>query len=154
MTMATKTDIFNKINEYVSSNDRKCPAKELAVMLGVKTVTERKAFDALLKSMKDSGEIVSKKGRGGGLFIPENVETVVSTSEVETEDSTEDIFEAQPVYLDGDEAEIVEGQDRSDESYDKLMKMSSGEIPMDEEWVKANWPDAWHESTEEDLMND
>ena len=151
MATVTKTDIINKINEYNNSNDRKCPAKDLVKLLGIKSVIERKAFEKLLKDMKDTGELSSKKGRGGGLFVPEGVATAVEAEIVDTADTlTEDDFtglptiDASPVENDADDE-----RDQSDASYQKLMEMSSGVIPMDEDWVKANWPDAWVDSNEE-----
>ena len=153
MAIVTKSDIFAKITEYSNSNDRKCPAKDLGKLLGVKTVVERKAFEKLLKEMKDNGEVLSKKGRGGGLYIPTGVDTGIEANSVETEeiveDSNDDLIEAQPLDIDTEDID-PDTQDRSDESYQKLMEMSSGQIPMDEDWVKANWPEAWEGDSELD----
>lgn len=157
MTIVTKADIFTKINEYNAANERKCPSKDLLKLLGLKTVTERKQFEALVKNMKASGELLSKKGRGGGLYISPSVVIEVSDSVDESIDSeietdTSPVIEATPVDIeDSSDLETDSSQDRSDESYQKLMQMSSGEIPMDEDWVKTNWPEAWTDNSEDEM---
>jgi DNA-binding IscR family transcriptional regulator len=146
MAMVTKTEIFEKIREYNETNERKCPAKELVKMFGKLTIIERKGLESLIKTLKDNGELLSKKGRGGGLYLADGVtNTKVVEAEIVEEDSTDTVIEASPVEVDSEIGNDPPKPDQSDESYNKLMDMVSGNIETDEQWIKTNWPDAWTE---------
>lgn len=145
MATVTKTEIFQKIREYNESNERKCPSKELVKLFGKLTITERKGLEALIKNLKDSGELLSKKGRGGGLYLSPTVDNVEAVEpEIVDEDSEPITIEASPVEIEDSNIGTIE-PDHSDESYNRLMDMVSGRIETDEVWVKTNWPDAWDE---------
>jgi len=65
----SKTEILNSIKCYVEDNKRPCPAKYLVREYG-DDITE------LLTQMKKVGEIIGKRGRNGGIVIPDGASVV------------------------------------------------------------------------------
>lgn len=65
----SKAEILNSIKCYVEDNKRPCPAKYLVREYG-DDITET------LAQMKKAGEIIGKRGRNGGIVIPDGASVV------------------------------------------------------------------------------
>lgn len=82
----SKAEILNSIKCYVEDNKRPCPAKYLVREYG-DDITE------LLTLMKKSGEIIGKRGRNGGIVVPDgaSVVPVIENAPVTVSEASEGI---------------------------------------------------------------
>ena len=65
-TKVTKEEIKAFMQEYMQSNNRAVPLKEVVRALGV-------YVPEVVAEMKQNGEILGRRGRTGGLVFPETV---------------------------------------------------------------------------------
>lgn len=82
----SKAEILNSIKCYVEDNKRPCPAKYLVREYG-DDITETLAL------MKKAGEIIGKRGRNGGIVIPDaaSVAPVIVNAPVTVSEASEGI---------------------------------------------------------------
>lgn len=82
----SKAEILNSIKCYVEDNKRPCPAKYLVREYG-DDITETLAL------MKKAGEIIGKRGRNGGIVIPDaaSVVPVIENAPVTVSEASEGI---------------------------------------------------------------
>jgi len=82
----SKAEILNSIKCYVEDNKRPCPAKYLVREYG-DDITE------LLTQMKKAGEIIGKRGRNGGIVLPDgaSVAPAVENAPVTVSEASEGI---------------------------------------------------------------
>ena len=82
----SKAEILNSIKCYVEDNKRPCPAKYLVREYG-DDITET------LAQMKKAGEIIGKRGRNGGIVIPDgaSVAPAIENAPVTVSEASEGI---------------------------------------------------------------
>lgn len=105
----TNEQVLSAISEYRSENARPCPAKYLVEKFG------SEALD-VIKSLKDNGTIVGKRGRTGGLLpsdaapapVAEGDSSTAESSEGDT-DSVADQFAALAAKLAADDTGVAVG---------------------------------------------
>lgn len=91
----TNEQVLSAISEYRTANSRPCPAKYLVEKFG-EEVTE------VIQSLKDSGTLVGKRGRTGGL-VPADALPASNEATTESDSSVADQFAALAAKLASDE---------------------------------------------------
>lgn len=79
----TNTDIISAITVYITSNERPCPMDYLVSMFN-----NKKTVQKIVNDLKDSGTIIGKRGRTGGLAFPEG--TAIAANPVTTDNTATD----------------------------------------------------------------
>jgi predicted transcriptional regulator len=107
---ATRENVLAAIVQFVESNKRRAPAKEIASIVS-DTVPN---VQGIIKALVSEGAITSSRGRNGGA-LPDGVvlEKKVKQPEKQaaaSEDDTSSKFAALLAQLDATEAVAVEGQ--------------------------------------------
>ena len=91
----TNEQVLAAIAEYREANTRPCPARY---------ITDKFGSDALpiIAALKESGAIVGRRGRTGGL-VPADATTAANVSSTVTDDSVSDQFAALAAKLAADD---------------------------------------------------
>lgn len=107
----TTEQVLSAVSEYREANGRPCPARYLTDKFGAE------ALD-VIKTLKDNGSLVGKRGRTGGLVPSDTASTSTpATTEAESEAATEqssgdsvaDQFAALAAKLAAEDASIAVG---------------------------------------------
>lgn len=107
----TSEQVLSEISEYREANGRPCPAKHLVEKFGAEVLE-------VIQTLKDSGTLVGKRGRTGGLVpsdaAPASTSTATEEATVEATvessgDSVADQFAALAAKLAADDSSIAVG---------------------------------------------
>lgn len=79
--MATTTEILAEIAAYKVAHGRPCPAKHLTDKFGADALP-------LIDQLKKDGKVQGKRGRTGGLFVPDTTASTTNDAPVEDADRT------------------------------------------------------------------
>ena len=101
----TKSDIISAITLYLASNERpNCP---ISYLIDEKFGKQhKKLVTKLVSELKESGAIVGKRGRTGGLCFPETVAVEASPVEETVEASSDEVMDT-AIEQDGMQIEEV-----------------------------------------------
>lgn len=112
MSIATKSDIISAITVYTSANKRPCPIDHLVSKFGNKKLVQK-----LVNDLKETGAIVGRRGRTGGLTFPEDIAIDASPVDSTDTDSAEDSQE------ENDTANVADNQNTTEQNGMKIVEI-------------------------------